>query len=117
MRSQRVRNLGEDIISYAHYRDMIANFFVPKLQGMCVENMWFQQDDATYLTAQGTINCVNFGARYITKCKSFNFLTPASRRSSAFCVGVVIYENILLFSFKFAIYPVYLKRGSLEMQR
>ncbi|EFN76234.1 hypothetical protein EAI_06029, partial [Harpegnathos saltator] len=42
-------------VNGARYRDMIIQFFVPKLQDMDVNNMWFQQDSATCHTARETI--------------------------------------------------------------
>lgn len=42
-------------VTGARYRDMITQFFLPKLNGIDVANMWFQQDGATCHTANETI--------------------------------------------------------------
>ena len=34
-------------VNGVRYRDMITQFFLPKLDDINVANMWFQQDDAT----------------------------------------------------------------------
>ncbi|EFN79524.1 hypothetical protein EAI_06736, partial [Harpegnathos saltator] len=46
-------------VNGARYRDMIIQFFVPKLQDMDVDDMWFQQDGATCHTARETIQLLH----------------------------------------------------------
>ncbi|EFN87456.1 hypothetical protein EAI_00394, partial [Harpegnathos saltator] len=46
-------------VNGARYRDMIIQFFVPKLQDMDVDDMWFQQDSATCHTARETIQLLS----------------------------------------------------------
>ncbi|GFX24231.1 hypothetical protein TNCV_1366121 [Trichonephila clavipes] len=38
------------------YRAMITNFFIPELNNHDVQELWFQQDDATCHTARATID-------------------------------------------------------------
>ena len=38
------------------YRTMITDFFVPALDGIDMDNVWFQQDDATCHTPHATID-------------------------------------------------------------
>ncbi|GFU73990.1 uncharacterized protein TNCV_2704301 [Trichonephila clavipes] len=38
------------------YRAMITNFFIPELNNHDVQELWFQQDDATCHTAGATID-------------------------------------------------------------
>ncbi|GFU71330.1 transposable element Tc3 transposase [Trichonephila clavipes] len=38
------------------YRAMITNFFIPELNNHDVQQLWFQQDGATYHTARATID-------------------------------------------------------------
>ena len=37
------------------YVIVTSNFFVPQLEDLPLENMWFQQDGATCHTARGTL--------------------------------------------------------------
>ncbi|CAK9813815.1 hypothetical protein ANTPLA_LOCUS7992 [Anthophora plagiata] len=46
-------------VNGARYRDMIIQFFVPKLQDMNVDDMWFQQDGATCHIARETIHLLH----------------------------------------------------------
>ncbi|GFT59377.1 uncharacterized protein TNCV_2755541 [Trichonephila clavipes] len=47
------------------YRAMITNFFIPELNNHDVQELWFQQDDATCHTARATIDLLKdtFGDR------------------------------------------------------
>ncbi|XP_078047551.1 uncharacterized protein LOC144475472 [Augochlora pura] len=56
-------------VNGARYRDMIIQFFVPKLQDMDVDGMWFQQDGATCHTARETIQLLHesFPGRVISR--------------------------------------------------
>ncbi|EFN78033.1 hypothetical protein EAI_06421, partial [Harpegnathos saltator] len=56
-------------VNGARYRDMINQFFVPKLQDMDVDDMWFQQDGATCHTARETIQLLHesFPGRVISR--------------------------------------------------
>lgn len=56
-------------VNGARYRDMIIQFFVPKLQDMDVDDMWFQQDGATCHTARETIQLLHesFPGRVISR--------------------------------------------------
>ncbi|CAK9818123.1 hypothetical protein ANTQUA_LOCUS9679 [Anthophora quadrimaculata] len=60
-------------VNGARYRDMIIQFFVPKLQDIDVNDMWFQQDDATCHTAQETIQLLHesFPSRGFLKSKVY----------------------------------------------
>lgn len=51
------------------YRDMIANFLWAELDGMDVDNFWFQQDGATSHTANQTIELLRtrFPGRVISR--------------------------------------------------
>ncbi|XP_078032646.1 uncharacterized protein LOC144467630 [Augochlora pura] len=56
-------------VNGARYRDMIIQFFVPKLQDMDVDGMWFQQDGTTCHTARETIQLLHesFPGRVISR--------------------------------------------------
>ena len=56
-------------VNGARYRDMIIQIFVPKLQDMDVDDMWFQQDGATCHTARKTIQLLHesFPGRVISR--------------------------------------------------
>jgi hypothetical protein len=41
-------------VNEVRYRNMITEFLWPQLDGMDMEDMWFQQDGATCLTARDT---------------------------------------------------------------
>lgn len=51
------------------YRAMINDFFVPELEDVDVDDLWFQQDGATCHTANDTINLLKetFGERIISR--------------------------------------------------
>ncbi|GFW02942.1 uncharacterized protein TNCV_683681 [Trichonephila clavipes] len=51
------------------YRVMITNFFIPELSNHDVQELWFQQDDATCHTARATIDLLKdtFGDRLISR--------------------------------------------------
>ncbi|GFU62222.1 transposable element Tc3 transposase [Trichonephila clavipes] len=42
------------------YRAMITNFFIPELNNHDVQELWFQQDGATYHTARATIDLLKY---------------------------------------------------------
>ncbi|GFV94526.1 uncharacterized protein TNCV_3048191 [Trichonephila clavipes] len=48
---------------------MITNFFIPELNNHDVQELWFQQDGATYHTARATIDLLKntFGDRLISR--------------------------------------------------
>ncbi|EFN85184.1 hypothetical protein EAI_06378, partial [Harpegnathos saltator] len=46
-------------VNGVRYRDVIIQSFVPKLQVMDVDDMWFQQDGATCHTARETIQLLH----------------------------------------------------------
>ena len=46
-------------VNGARYRDMITQFFLPKLDDIGVANMWFQQDNAICHTANKTIQLLH----------------------------------------------------------
>ncbi|GFV79492.1 transposable element Tc3 transposase [Trichonephila clavipes] len=51
------------------YRAMITNFFIPELNNHDVQELWFQQDGATYHTARAPIDLLKdaFGDRLISR--------------------------------------------------
>ncbi|GFV77632.1 uncharacterized protein TNCV_616521 [Trichonephila clavipes] len=51
------------------YRAMITNFFIPELNNHDIQELWFQQDGATYHTARATIDLLKdtFGDRLISR--------------------------------------------------
>ncbi|GFW48791.1 transposable element Tc3 transposase [Trichonephila clavipes] len=57
------------------YRAMITNFFIPELNNHDVQEMWFQQDDATCHTARATIDLLKdtFGDRLISRFGPVNW--------------------------------------------
>ncbi|GFY18892.1 retrovirus-related Pol polyprotein from transposon 297 [Trichonephila clavipes] len=57
------------------YRAMIANFFIPELNNHDVQELWFQQDGATYHTARATIHLLKdtFGDRLISRFVPVNW--------------------------------------------
>lgn len=63
-------NVGETTtVDGARYRAMINDFFLPKLDELGLEDMWFQQDGATAHTAQDTIDVLKaaFPGRLISR--------------------------------------------------
>ncbi|GFW33089.1 uncharacterized protein TNCV_2110191 [Trichonephila clavipes] len=54
---------------------MIANFFIPELNNHDVQELWFQQDGATYHTARATIDLLKdtFGDRLISRFGPVNW--------------------------------------------
>ncbi|GFS92250.1 putative DD41D transposase [Trichonephila clavipes] len=44
------------IVNGVRYRAMITNFFIPELNNHDVQELWFQQDGATYHTTRATID-------------------------------------------------------------
>ncbi|GFT30461.1 uncharacterized protein TNCV_2377481 [Trichonephila clavipes] len=57
------------------YRAMITNFFIPELNNYDVQELWFQQDDATCHTARATIDLLKdtFGDRLISRFGPVNW--------------------------------------------
>ncbi|GFY16641.1 uncharacterized protein TNCV_2787671 [Trichonephila clavipes] len=54
---------------------MITNFFIPELNNHDVQELWFQQDGATYHTARATIDLLKdtFGDRLISRFEPVNW--------------------------------------------
>ncbi|GFX87094.1 uncharacterized protein TNCV_2151481 [Trichonephila clavipes] len=57
------------------YRAMITNFFIPELNNHDVQELWFQHDGATCLTARATIDLLKdtFGDRLISRFGPVNW--------------------------------------------
>ncbi|GFU76245.1 putative transposable element [Trichonephila clavipes] len=57
------------------YRSMITNFFIPELSNHDVQELWFQQDGATWHTARATIELLKdtFGDRLISRFGPVNW--------------------------------------------
>ncbi|GFV95616.1 transposable element Tc3 transposase [Trichonephila clavipes] len=57
------------------YRAMMTNFFIPELNNHDVQELWFQQDDATCHTARATIDLLKdtFGDRLISRFRPVNW--------------------------------------------
>ncbi|GFV04369.1 transposable element Tc3 transposase [Trichonephila clavipes] len=57
------------------YRAMITNFFIPELNNHDVQELWYQQDDATCPTARATIDLLKypFGDRLISRFGPVNW--------------------------------------------
>ncbi|GFV66516.1 DUF4817 domain-containing protein [Trichonephila clavipes] len=57
------------------YRAMITNFFIPELNNHDVQELWFQQDGATYHTARATIYLLKetFGDSLISRFGPVNW--------------------------------------------
>ncbi|GFU36275.1 putative DD41D transposase [Trichonephila clavipes] len=57
------------------YRAMITNFFIPELNNHDVQELWFQQDGATYHTARATIDLLKdtFGDHLISRFGPVNW--------------------------------------------
>ncbi|GFV11948.1 uncharacterized protein TNCV_3181791 [Trichonephila clavipes] len=57
------------------YRAMITNFFIPELNNHDVQELWFQQDGATYHTARATIDLLKdtLGDRLISRFGPVNW--------------------------------------------
>ncbi|XP_073847016.1 uncharacterized protein [Musca autumnalis] len=63
-------NAGEAVtVNGDRYRAMITDYFVPELDGMNVDELWFQQDGATCHTAHVTIDLLKetFDERIISR--------------------------------------------------
>lgn len=56
-------------VNGVRYREMITSFFLPRIEEMNVEGMWFQQDGATCHTARETIQLLHqsFPGRVISR--------------------------------------------------
>ncbi|GFS52648.1 transposable element Tc3 transposase [Trichonephila clavipes] len=63
------------IVNGDRYRAMITNFFIPVLNNHDVQELWFQQDGATYHTARATIDLLKdtFGDRLISRFGPVNW--------------------------------------------
>ncbi|GFS88425.1 uncharacterized protein TNCV_1751471 [Trichonephila clavipes] len=57
------------------YRAMITNFFIPEFNNHNVQELWFQQDGATFHTARATIDLLKdtFGDRLISRFAPVNW--------------------------------------------
>ncbi|GFU57898.1 uncharacterized protein TNCV_2488821 [Trichonephila clavipes] len=57
------------------YRAMITNLFIPELSNHDVQELWFQQDGATYHTARATIDLLKdtFGDLLISRIGPVNW--------------------------------------------
>ncbi|GFX26543.1 uncharacterized protein TNCV_4535551 [Trichonephila clavipes] len=57
------------------YRAMITDFFIPELNNHDVQELWFQQDGATYHTARATIDLLKdtLGDRLISRFGPVNW--------------------------------------------
>lgn len=67
---------GQNVtVNGERYRSMITDFFVPQLNGVNVEQLWFQQDGATCHTAGDTIRLLQetFGERIISRNAAVNW--------------------------------------------
>ena len=62
------------------YRTMKTNFLVPTLDGIDVDNVWFQQDGATCHTSHATINLLRktFDGRLISRSGDVNWPARSS---------------------------------------
>ncbi|GFU12842.1 RNA-directed DNA polymerase from mobile element jockey [Trichonephila clavipes] len=62
-------------VNGVRYRAMIINFFIPELKNHDVQELWFQQDGATYHTARATIDLLKdtFGDRLISRFGPVNW--------------------------------------------
>ena len=95
-------------VNGARYRSMITNFFWPKLDGMDLENMWFQQDGATSHTAAESRELLQekFPGRVISKKADVEWpprscdLTPLDFFLWGYVKGIFTYFNV------FAIFQV-----------
>ncbi|GFT30317.1 hypothetical protein TNCV_2376211 [Trichonephila clavipes] len=64
------------------YRAMITNFFIPELNNHDVQELWFQQDGATYHTARATIDLLKtrLSLVYADKPQTLDHLEDNIRR-------------------------------------
>ncbi|GFU94147.1 DUF4817 domain-containing protein [Trichonephila clavipes] len=70
------KNDGHNVtVNGDRYRAMITNFFIPELNNHDVQELWFQQDGATYHTARATIDLLKdtFGDRLISRFGPVNW--------------------------------------------
>ncbi|GFV95744.1 uncharacterized protein TNCV_1727941 [Trichonephila clavipes] len=80
------------------YRALITNFFIPELNNHDVQELWFQQDEATCHTARATIDLLKdtFGDRLISRFGPVNWpprscdLTPLDYFLWGYVVVVVV---------------------------
>ncbi|GFT13763.1 putative transposable element [Trichonephila clavipes] len=78
------------------YRAMITNFFIPELNNSGVQELWFQQDGATYHTARATIDLLKdtFGDYLISRFGPVNWpprscdLTPLDYFLWGYVIGL-----------------------------
>lgn len=88
-------------VNGVRYREMIENFCWPELDGMDLENMWFQQDGATCHTANETLELLQtkFPGRVISKRGDVNWparscdLTPLDYFLWGYVKGKVYANN------------------------
>ena len=64
------------IVNGGRYRDMISNFFWPKMQELDLHEMWFQKDCVTCHTARITMDLLRgeFGEHFISRSGSGQFV-------------------------------------------
>ncbi|GFU50285.1 transposable element Tcb2 transposase [Trichonephila clavipes] len=64
-----------DTVNGDRYRAMITNFFIPELNNHDVQELWFQQDGATFQTARAAIDLLKdtFGDRLISRFGPVNW--------------------------------------------
>jgi hypothetical protein len=93
---------GETVtVNGVRYRDMITNFLWPQLDGMDLEDMWFQQDGATCHTASETMALLQskFPGRIISRNSEVNWpprscdLTPLDYFLWGYVKGKVYANN------------------------
>ena len=46
----------KESVNGERYREMISNFFLPKMEELDLHDMWFQQDGATHHTTRVTMD-------------------------------------------------------------
>ncbi|GFT15752.1 uncharacterized protein TNCV_4943091 [Trichonephila clavipes] len=70
-----IRKCHNVTVNGDRYRAMITNFFNPELNNHDVQELWFQQDGATYHTAGATIDLLKdtFGDRLISRFGPVNW--------------------------------------------
>ncbi|GFV55245.1 uncharacterized protein TNCV_3279601 [Trichonephila clavipes] len=83
------------------YRAIITNFFIPQLNNHDVQELWFQQDGATYHTARATIDFLKdtFGDHLISRFGPVNW-PPRSCDLTALDYFLWGYVNSLVYADK-----------------
>ncbi|GFW14175.1 putative DD41D transposase [Trichonephila clavipes] len=72
----QVNDEGHNVtVNGDRYRAMITNFFIPELNNLDLQELWFQQDGATCHTARATIDLLKdtFGDRLISRFGPVNW--------------------------------------------